>query len=84
MLRRMPPKPAPIAELMDGLLAVVNRHGNGTPDRHGKGTPFWERPEAMREAFGVAQRSAGGRSLKRDQARFLKRQLSLPVSMISQ
>lgn len=51
-------------------------------------TPFcWlavARPEAMRGAFGVAQRIAGGRSEGFDQARFLKRQLSLPVSIMSQ
>jgi hypothetical protein len=42
------------------------------------------RPEAMREAPGVAQRIAGGRSGGGDQARFLRRQLSLPVSTMSQ
>ena len=55
------------------------------------GVGWHGRPEAMRVALGVAQRIAGGRSLTFfggtagwDQLRFLKRQLSLPVSMMSQ
>jgi hypothetical protein len=83
---------------------LVNRHGNGTPDRHAKGTPLssgvWglvqvangRDPRVTRSAPGVRRSGARGRGLFAHlgklggtaQPRFLKRQDSLPVSMISQ
>ena len=66
----------------------VNRHGLGTPDRLPKGTPDWARSET-RPGAAVRMAETGRVSLRRGaeaqvQARFLKRQLSLPVSTMSQ
>ena len=67
----------------------VNRHGMGTPDRLAKGTPVRVRWRARawstrsrRRSGELAREAALGVCL--DQARFLKRQLSLPVSTMSQ
>ena len=67
---------------------TVNRHGIGTPDRLPKGTPDWARSET-RPGAAVRMAETGRVSLRRGaeaqvQARFLKRQLSLPVSTMSQ
>ena len=64
----------------------VNRRWNGSPDRHPKGTPlideFWRWRSRCRSWSGLRRRRERG--LFDDQLRFLNRQLSLPVSMISQ
>ena len=52
------------------LSVLVNRRWNGTPDRRASGTPVFVNRESRR--------------FEDDQARFLKRQLSLPVSTMSQ
>ena len=66
----------------------VNRPGNGTPDRRRIGTPAWcadarcGRPARSRRRRGG--RPQRGAIVGRAQARFLNRQLSLPVSTMSQ
>jgi hypothetical protein len=70
----------------------VNRRGNGSPDRRAKGTP-WLITDRVAAAFapaklvGIGQPGRarfGEEPFTEDQARFLKRQLSLPVSTMSQ
>ena len=67
---------------------IVNRLGNGTPDRRAKGTPLAARVEAPPPWVARSRRRSddqGGEAfLEAVQARFLKRQLSLPVSTMSQ
>ena len=67
--------------------AVVNRLGNGTPDRRAKGTPLvgvGAPPAWLARSRRRSGEQAGEAGSEGAQARFLKRQLSLPVSTISQ
>ena len=85
-------RPVLIGGLRHPGLATVNRHAKGTPDRRPKGTPSDDRDGSRCSAHRsrrrrwaeqrgrVVVRGAGGRG----QARFLNRQLSFPVSTISQ
>ena len=65
----------------------VNRRANGTPYRRANGTPWGGSEQAARDARPPKRRSeraACGQAGGGGQARFLKRQLSLPVSTMSQ
>jgi hypothetical protein len=65
------------------ITQIVNRHGNGTPDRRAKGTPYGSVSRGRGAVWSGRRRERNSASVS-DQARFLKRQLSLPVSTMSQ
>ena len=83
--RLTPPK---TLESFDFSFQPVNRRWNGTPDRLAIRTPLAGGFRAPPPWSSRSRRRSGGQggaaNVEGDQARFLKRQLSLPVSTMSQ